>query len=348
MYLKIKKKSFHSTITCNLDLWFRFLWSYFSVWNGSREWSLELKADISSLKRPCTVWSWILFFFFMSVCARVCVCACAVFSHVWLFATPWTVAHQVLLSMKFSRQEYWSGLPFPPPGDLPNSGIEPVSPALAGGVFFKKKKKKNCFIFGWAVSSLLHRLFSSCSKWVLHSSCDVQASHCWGFSCCRTQALGTRATSVVVTHRLSSCSSRLRSTGSEVVAHGLSCSPACGIFLDQGLNPHLLHWQVDSLLLSHLGSPLAIIYLFPKPFFTFICPTSHVGSWFRHQKLNWHPLHWKLRVLITGPPEESLDSVICLFGSFGQSFLCLGLLICKTGIISGSTSLSYCVMYLLL
>ena len=138
MYLKIKKKSFHSTITCNLDLWFRFLWSYFSVWNGSREWSLELKADISSLKRPCTVWSWILFFFFMSVCARVCVCACAVFSHVWLFATPWTVAHQVLLSMKFSRQEYWSGLPFPPPGDLPNSGIKPVSPispALAGRLF---------------------------------------------------------------------------------------------------------------------------------------------------------------------------------------------------------------------
>ena len=129
MYLKIKKKSFHSTITCNLDLWFRFLWSYFSVWNGSREWSLELKADISSLKRPCTVWSWILFFFFMSVCARVCVCACAVFSHVWLFATPWTVAHQVLLSMKFSRQEYWSGLPFPPPGDLPNPVIE--SPSLA-------------------------------------------------------------------------------------------------------------------------------------------------------------------------------------------------------------------------
>ena len=55
-----------------------------------------------------------------------------------LFATLWTVAHQAPLSMKFSRQEYWSGLPFPPPGDLPDPGIEPaslISPALAGGFF---------------------------------------------------------------------------------------------------------------------------------------------------------------------------------------------------------------------
>ena len=45
-------------------------------------------------------------------------------------ATPWTVAHQAPLSMGFSRQEYWSGLPFPSPEDLPNLGIEPGSPAL--------------------------------------------------------------------------------------------------------------------------------------------------------------------------------------------------------------------------
>ena len=44
--------------------------------------------------------------------------------------TPWTVAHQAPLSMAFSRREYWSGLPFPPPGDLPHRGIEPGSPAL--------------------------------------------------------------------------------------------------------------------------------------------------------------------------------------------------------------------------
>ena len=51
-------------------------------------------------------------------------------SRVRLFATPWTVAHQAPPSMGFSRQEYWSGLPFPSPGDLPSPGIEPRSPAL--------------------------------------------------------------------------------------------------------------------------------------------------------------------------------------------------------------------------
>ena len=49
-------------------------------------------------------------------------------SRVQLFATLWTVAHQAPLSMGFFRQEYWSGLPFPPLGDLPDPGIEPVSP----------------------------------------------------------------------------------------------------------------------------------------------------------------------------------------------------------------------------
>ena len=51
-------------------------------------------------------------------------------SHVRLFATTWTVAHQAPPSMGFSRQEHWSGLPFPSPGDLPNPGIEPRSPEL--------------------------------------------------------------------------------------------------------------------------------------------------------------------------------------------------------------------------
>ena len=61
-----------------------------------------------------------------------------VLSHVQLFAAPRTVAHQTPLSMEFSRQEYWSGLPCPPPGDLSNPGIEPVflgSPALTGEFF---------------------------------------------------------------------------------------------------------------------------------------------------------------------------------------------------------------------
>ena len=57
------------------------------------------------------------------------------FRCVQLFATLWTVARQAPLSMGFFRQEYWSGLPFPPPGNLPNPGNEPVSPTLTSGSF---------------------------------------------------------------------------------------------------------------------------------------------------------------------------------------------------------------------
>ena len=65
------------------------------------------------------------------------------------FVTPWTVAHQALLFTKFTRQEYWSGLPFPSPGDLPNPGTEPRSPALrVDSLLFETGKP-------WNVESLL-------------------------------------------------------------------------------------------------------------------------------------------------------------------------------------------------
>ena len=68
------------------------------------------------------------------VCVYVCVHAHVhTLSHG--FVTLWTVAHWAPLSMGFSRQELWDGLPFPPPGDLPNPGIKPVSAALAGRFF---------------------------------------------------------------------------------------------------------------------------------------------------------------------------------------------------------------------
>ena len=56
------------------------------------------------------------------------VCLCSVMSD--FFATPWTTAHQAPLSMEFSRQGYWSGFPFPPPGNLSNTGFEPMSSSL--------------------------------------------------------------------------------------------------------------------------------------------------------------------------------------------------------------------------
>jgi len=65
----------------------------------------------------------------------VCACVLSPFCRVQLFVTPWTVACQAPLSMEFSRQEYWSGLPCPHPGDLSDPGIKPMSLALAGVPF---------------------------------------------------------------------------------------------------------------------------------------------------------------------------------------------------------------------
>ena len=84
----------------------------------------------------------------VSVCVRA---RSQSLSHVWLSLTLWTIAHQTPLSMGFSGQEYWSGLPFPPLGHLPSSGIQPASPASPAcilGRFFtdessEKLSKKN-------------------------------------------------------------------------------------------------------------------------------------------------------------------------------------------------------------
>ena len=89
------------------------------------------------------------------------------------------------------------------------------------------------FAFGCVGSLLLHRLFSGCSEWGLFSL------QCVGFPL-RWLLLWSTGCSV---------------HGLAVAVHGVSCSVAYGIFPDQGLNPPLLHWQADSLLLSHQGSP---------------------------------------------------------------------------------------------
>ena len=105
-----------------------------------------------------------------------------------------------------------------------------------------------------AASLLLHWLSSGCCDGGLLFPCRAWASHCSGFSCWRAQALG-RQTSLVVAHGL-------WSTGSVVAPHGLCCSAACGIFLDQGSNPCNLHWQVDSSPLDQQGSPPIFISSF--------------------------------------------------------------------------------------
>ena len=69
-------------------------------------------------------------------------------SRAQFFATPWTVAYQTPPSMEFSRQEYWSGLPFPSPGDLPDPGIEPRSPPLQADLLLSEPLWTKCSILG--------------------------------------------------------------------------------------------------------------------------------------------------------------------------------------------------------
>ena len=93
-------------------------------------------------------WTYVSYMYNWITLLYVCVCVCVsvcLLSHIQLFVTQWTVARQAPLSMEFSRQEYWSGLLFSPPGDLPNPGIKPtslVSPTLAGGFFTTEPPRK--------------------------------------------------------------------------------------------------------------------------------------------------------------------------------------------------------------
>ena len=73
---------------------------------------------------------------------------CSSLSRVWLFGTPWTVAHQAPLSTGFSREEYWSGLPCPSPGDLPNPGIKSGFPALKANSLLSEPPQGLC-TFCW-------------------------------------------------------------------------------------------------------------------------------------------------------------------------------------------------------
>ena len=74
----------------------------------------------------------------------MCVC---MFSHVQFFETLWTIAHQASLPMGFPRQEYWSGLPWSPPGDLPDPGTESASPAVASRFFTAEPSGKPRYLY---------------------------------------------------------------------------------------------------------------------------------------------------------------------------------------------------------
>ena len=98
---------------------------------------MHMSKWIVTTKDSCNCFDKLLVSLWTFLCMHACGYAQSL-SPVQLFVTPWTVAHQAPLSMEFSRQEYWSMLPFPTPGNLPNPGIKPTSlasPALAGRLF---------------------------------------------------------------------------------------------------------------------------------------------------------------------------------------------------------------------
>ena len=82
-------------------------------------------------------------------------------SPVQLFVTPWAIAYQASPSVEFSRQEYWSGLPFPSPGDLPDPGIEPESPALQADSLLSEPPGKPHFIHNFSGIYIAHVAVSS-------------------------------------------------------------------------------------------------------------------------------------------------------------------------------------------
>ena len=162
--------------------------------------------------------------------------------------TPWTAARQTPLFLGFSRQEYWSGLAFPPPGDLPNPD-RTYSSTLAHRFFtFWATRVLIEHMLIWRMLGLFFffwfKLYTQLTKKylkkikiiyylfiyilvVLGLHCHAQASHWGGFFCCQAWALGQ--------------------VGSVVVAHVLNSSSAYGIFLESGIEPVPLHWQADFL-----------------------------------------------------------------------------------------------------
>ena len=103
-----------------------------------------------------------------------------VLSRVWLFVTPWTTTHQAPVSMEFSRQEYWSGLPSSIPEDLPNPGIKPTSPAspaLGGGFFTTVPPGKSSLLYTSFANIFSHLL--GCLFILLRVSFTVQKLFSW-------------------------------------------------------------------------------------------------------------------------------------------------------------------------
>ena len=173
-------------------------------------------------------------------------------SRVRLFATPWTVAYQAPPSMGFSRQEYWSGLPFPSPGDLPNLGIKPGSPALHSDAFnlwATREAQEQGSNPGpcpgrWILNHWTTREFPTIFNFIhglLHNYDSV------------SESCSVVSYSLQLTHGLFSS---WNSPGHNTRVDTLSLFQ--GIFPTQESNPGLLHCRRILYQLSHKGSPMTL------------------------------------------------------------------------------------------
>ena len=144
---EVNLKSLHSVRFNFMTFWKRKNWKdkskisgYQGLGGGREGWIGRAQRSFLVMNLFCVILEWWILVIVHLSKSRECTIHSAgcLFSRVLLFVMLWTVACQAPLSMGFSRQEYWSGLPCPPPRDLPNPGTEPTSlksPALAGGFF---------------------------------------------------------------------------------------------------------------------------------------------------------------------------------------------------------------------
>ena len=171
-------------------------------------------------------------------------------SRVRLFVTPWTVAYKAPLSMGFSRQEYWRGLPFPSPGELPNPGIEPWVSCLGRQILYHwttwvtqktMKRFTNLHVF---LAQGHDNLLCIVPILVYAQPIVKLLGHVWLF----------------VTHGLQPtrllCPWDFPAKNTGMVCHFL----LQGNFLTQGSNPHLLNWQADSLPSEPPGKPVPFFW----------------------------------------------------------------------------------------
>ena len=142
---------------------FTYISNYISwlLWARNENIQVEQTAPIMHWKN----W-WTLFYFWWTLKNTFTqpLCLLSSFNRVQLFGTPWTEARQAPLSMAFSRQEYWSGLPCPPPGALPHPGIKPGSPALQADSLPSEPPGKPLCLWGIISTCIVHRRNRKASK----------------------------------------------------------------------------------------------------------------------------------------------------------------------------------------